>query len=169
VRLEQLGRMVAHELEGVAPFDEGDALGDQAFELDGLDLGAVLCALGAALGRLVVVEVALDPGDRAMEEVDEGPEEAGEIVLETGFAEHLSEDVEDVVQGRLAGLGVREEPVIGLVLVWSVAVEGQLVEQVGGGRLCRAGEVGFLPQAVVERAVLLVHRESVEAVVGRHV
>jgi hypothetical protein len=66
-RLEQLGRMVAYELEGVAPLDEGQALGDQAFELDRLDLGAVLFALGAALGVLVVVEVALDPVDRAME------------------------------------------------------------------------------------------------------
>ncbi len=57
----------------------------------------------------------------------------GEIVLQAGLAEHLGEDVEDVVQRRLAGLGVREEPVIGLVLVWSVTVERQLVEQVGGG------------------------------------
>src|SRR3546814_4353970 len=70
--LEELCRMVAQELEGIAPLDERQALGDQPLELDRADLGAVLLALGAALGVLVVVEAALDPVDLAMEEVDQG-------------------------------------------------------------------------------------------------
>ena len=54
--------MIADEFEGVAPFDQADALGDQAFELDRLDLGAVLLGLAAALRLLVAVEFALDRG-----------------------------------------------------------------------------------------------------------
>ncbi len=94
--------MVAHELEGVAPLDERHALVDQAFELGRSDLGAVLLALRPALRVLVVVEVALDPFDLAVEEVDEGPEEVREIV--PGLAERLPEDVEDVVERSLAGM-----------------------------------------------------------------
>jgi len=90
--------MVAHEPEGVAPLDERQSLVDQAFELDRPDLGAVL--------------LALHPVDLAMEEIDEGPEQVGEIILEAGLAECLPEDVEDVVQRCLAGMGLRQGPVI---------------------------------------------------------
>src|SRR3546814_6562451 len=58
---------------------------------------------------LVVVEAALDPVDLAMEEVDQGPEQVREIVLEPGLAQQLSEDVEDVVQRPFAGLRLRSE------------------------------------------------------------
>jgi hypothetical protein len=46
---EQLGRVIAEELEGVAALDQANALGDQALDLDRLDLGAVL--LRACRGR----------------------------------------------------------------------------------------------------------------------
>ena len=81
---KQLGGMVAAELEGVAALDQADALGGQAFELDGADLGAVLLELAAALGLLVGVELAFDALDLAVEQVDERPEQVVEIVLEPG-------------------------------------------------------------------------------------
>jgi hypothetical protein len=37
--------MVAAELEGVAALDQADALGGQAFEFDGANLGAILFEL----------------------------------------------------------------------------------------------------------------------------
>ena len=71
--LVELGGVVADEFEGVAAFDQADALIDQALELDRLDLGAVLLRLAAALGLLVPVELALDAVELAVEQVDERP------------------------------------------------------------------------------------------------
>lgn len=59
---EVLGGLIAHQLEGVAAFDEGLSLGDKAFDLDGLHLASILFALTSALRLLVVVELTLDPG-----------------------------------------------------------------------------------------------------------
>ena len=60
MRFELVGGGLAHELHGVAPFDEADAYADQPLEFDRFDLGAILLALAALLGVLVVVELALD-------------------------------------------------------------------------------------------------------------
>src|SRR5271166_6700140 len=43
----KLGGLVAHQLEGVAPFDQGGALGQQPFQLDRADFRAVLLFLAA--------------------------------------------------------------------------------------------------------------------------
>jgi hypothetical protein len=45
VVLELVGRLIAHQFERVASFDERLAFRRQAFQLDGLDLAAVLSAL----------------------------------------------------------------------------------------------------------------------------
>jgi len=74
--------MVAHEFERVAPLDQAEALGGQALELDRLDLGAVLFGLALALRLLVEIELAFDAGGLAVEQVDERPQQIGEIVLE---------------------------------------------------------------------------------------
>ena len=122
-----------------------DALGGQAFELDGFDLGAVLLALAAALRLLVVVELALDAVDGAVEEVDEGPEQVVEIGLEAGVGERRDERVEDVGERRLRRLGLGQRPRIGLVLEGAVAVELQLGEEVvGRGGGVRGLEVGVV-------------------------
>ena len=57
-------------LEDVATVDERRALGQQLLELDRADLGAVLVALAALLGLLVVVEAPGDTLAAAVEEVD---------------------------------------------------------------------------------------------------
>jgi hypothetical protein len=82
--LEQFGGVVAGEFEGVAPLDEAEALRDQALELDRFHLGAVLFGLALALRLLVDVELALDALGLAVEQVDERPQQIGEIVLEAG-------------------------------------------------------------------------------------
>ena len=71
MRLELVGGCFAHEFHGVAPFDEADAFADQPFEFDRLDLGAILFALAAFLGVLIVVELALDAKFGAVEEIGE--------------------------------------------------------------------------------------------------
>ena len=40
-----LGGLVAHQFEGVAAFDQGLALGEEALQFDGFDLAAILFAL----------------------------------------------------------------------------------------------------------------------------
>jgi hypothetical protein len=47
---EQIGGRVAHQLEGVAPLDQGRALGEQPLQLNRADLRAVLLGLGKRCG-----------------------------------------------------------------------------------------------------------------------
>ena len=101
------GGLVAQELEGVPSLDKRVALGRQSLQFDGADLRAVLGLLAAALRLLVVVELAFDAIDRAVEEVDRRPEERVEIGLEPRVGEGRDERVEDVGDGggRDARLG----------------------------------------------------------------
>ena len=70
---EQLADIVADKFEGVAAFDQSHALGDQAFELDRFDFGAVLFGLAAALRLFVVIEFAFDAVELAVEQIDKRP------------------------------------------------------------------------------------------------
>ena len=130
--LEQFGGVVADELEGVAALDQAQALGDQALELDRLDLGAVLFGLAAALRLLVDVELALDAVDLAVEQVDERPQEIGEIVLEAGAGQHGAEGLDHGVELALDGVGFGQRPRIGFVLAGAMAVKRKLVEKMRG-------------------------------------
>ena len=53
VRLEQVGGLVAHDLEGVASLDQRQPFGQQPLQLDRTDLRAVLVLLAPALRLLV--------------------------------------------------------------------------------------------------------------------
>src|SRR3546814_636535 len=90
--------MVAAELEGVAALDQPDALIDEALQLDRADLGTVLLELRAALCLLVGVEIALNAVDLAVEQVDEGPEQVVEVVLEPRVGQHRGEAVDDCAE-----------------------------------------------------------------------
>ena len=74
----------------------------------GADFRAVLFFLPALLGQLVGVEIAFDPVDRAVEEIDRRPEEIVEIGFEAGLRQRRNEGVEDVGDGAGARVGVRE-------------------------------------------------------------
>ena len=141
VRLEEVGGLVAHELEGVAALDIGDALGGEPFQLDGLDLRAVLLALARALRLLVAVEAAVDAVGGAVEEVDERPEQVVEVGFEPGVAEHAGEGVEDVGEAGPDHLVVGQRPRIGLVLMRTVAVQLQFEDDAVGRR---GGVVGLV-------------------------
>ena len=115
---------------------------DEAFELDRSHLRAVLLALRAALRDLVVVELALDPVELAMEGVHDAPEDVRQIVFEAGVAEKVLRGREDPDHGAAGLLGLRERSRIRVILVGAVAEERQLVEEVGrrrGGM--RLGEI----------------------------
>jgi len=71
--LEGLGGGVAERFEGVAAFDQTDALGGQALELDGAHLATVLFGLGTPLGLLVGVQRPVERADAAVESADDGP------------------------------------------------------------------------------------------------
>ena len=127
--------MVAEEFEGVAAFDQADALVDQAFELDRLDLGAVLLGLAAALRLLVAVELALDAVDLAVEQVDERPEEIGADRPRGGCRSAWRSKASTVASSwPCTRIGFGQRPRIGLVLAGAIAVECQLVEQMRGRR-----------------------------------
>jgi hypothetical protein len=70
VELEAIGGFVAEELHGVSALNQRLAFGRQAFQLDRADFGTVLLLLTATLRLFVVVELALDPADGPMEEID---------------------------------------------------------------------------------------------------
>ena len=94
--MPELGRgMVAHHVHAVPPFGQGQALGHQSLKLGGFHLGAVLLALEAALPLLVVIEIALDPGSRAVEEVDLAPEHFFEVGIAVRVLEPRLGDFND--------------------------------------------------------------------------
>ena len=128
---------VAEELHAVAALDEGEALGQEAFQLDRADFRAVLFLLAALLGVLVVVELALHAVAGTVEEIDRGPQEVCEVGLEARVRERRDERVEDVGDGDGDGVGFGQRSRIGLVLEWTVAMELELGEDVVGGRCVR--------------------------------
>ena len=126
--------MVAKELHAVAALDQRLPFGDEALELDRADFGAVLFLLAAPLRLLIVVELALDAGDGAVEEVDGRPEQLFEVGLEARVAQCGDERVEDVGDGAGDRLRLRQRPRIGFVAERPVAIELELVEDsVGRG------------------------------------
>ncbi|CEG10275.1 hypothetical protein BN961_03713 [Afipia felis] len=125
-----LGGLVAHQFEGGLAFDLCLALGDQALEIDRLHLAAVLFALGALLGLLVVVELAVDPFGGAMKDVHGRPEEIVEVGFEARVLQGHDQGVEDVGDRARDRVAVRQKPLIGFVGERPVAVELQFVEDV---------------------------------------
>ena len=155
--LEQAGGVIAAEFEGVAPFDQADALRGQPLELDRFDLGAVLFELALALRLLVGVELALDALGLAVEQIDEGPEQIVGVVLEAGAGEQGFERFGDGAEMALDGFVSGHRPRIGLVLSRPVAVQRQLVEQIRGRR---GGVVFGLGIAVGEGEGAVVRRHG---------
>ncbi len=170
---EQLGCAVAHELEGIAAFDEGQVLGQQPLQLDRSYLGAVLLALAALLPLLVAVERAFHPVARAMEQVDGGPEQVFQVGLETGVGQGGDQGAEDVGECRAHRALFRERARIGLVLERAVTVELEFGEERsgrGGGvrRLVepecleRSGWLCVVRQRLLEQGVVFIARERVQ-------
>ena len=152
MRLEQVGRLVAHDLESIAALDQRDALCRQPFQLDRLHLGAVLLVLAGTLRFLVAIEVACDAAGRPVEEIDRRPQQVFEIGLEPGVFEHAGEGFEDAGKSGVDRRLVGQRPRVRLVLVRPVSVHLQLEDDAVGGR---GGVKGL--EAVVEGKVL-VHR-----------
>ena len=124
--------LVAHQFEGVAAFDQRLPFGCQAFQFDGLHLGAVLFTLRALLGQLVVVEFALDPAGGAVEEVHSRPEQVFEVRFEASVGERHHEGVEDVGDAAGDDVAFGKRPRVGFVLERAVAVELEFVEDMVG-------------------------------------
>ena len=110
-------------------------------------------AWAAALRLLVAVEFALDAVELAVEQVDERPQEVGEIVFEPRAGQHGAQRFDRIVELGLHGIGFGQRPRIGFVLAGAIAVECQLVEQMrgrrGGGKFGIGVAVGEGEAAVV--------------------
>jgi hypothetical protein len=106
--------VVAEELHAVAALRQGDALIDEALELDGFHLGAVLLALALTLGLLVGVELTLDALGRAVKDVDGRPQQVAKVGLEAGIVEDESQGLEDAGDRVLDGVIFGQRPRIGL-------------------------------------------------------
>ena len=129
--LVEVARSLGDEFERVAALQEREALGDVPLQLDRFHLGAVILALLALLRLLVVVELALDPLDGAVEHVDHAPEHVLGVVLQPGVGEGRDQRVVDVDHVGLDAMRLGERAVVGIVLVGPVAEELHLVEEVG--------------------------------------
>ena len=70
VAREVVGCLVAEIFHAVTPLDQRHALGSETLEFDRADFGAILVALAAPLRLFVVVELAFDALDAAMEQID---------------------------------------------------------------------------------------------------
>ncbi len=114
---------------------------DQAFELDGFDLRAILFALEALLRLLVIVEFAVGPLDGAVERIDGGPEEIVEVGIEARIGHGGDQGVEDVGDGAFDDAVFRHGPGIGFVFGGPVAVELKLLRNLVGRR---CGVFGFV-------------------------
>ena len=132
VLLVTLGALVTHQLEGVAAFDQRDALGGEALQLDRLDLGAILLLLAALLRQLVIVQLALDPLDGAMEEVDRRPEQVLEVGFDPGVGQRHDQRIEDVGDGAGDMVAFGERPWIWIVREGSPAIELEFGEDMVG-------------------------------------
>jgi hypothetical protein len=130
--LELIGGLVAHQLEGVASLDQRLALRRQAFQLDGLDLTAILFPLRALLRQLVVVEFALDPVDGAVEDVHHRPEQVLEVGFEARVGQRHHEGVEDVGDAARENVRFGKRPGVGLIVEGPVAIELEFVEDLVG-------------------------------------
>ena len=151
--------------KAVAPFEEVLALVEQPFEFDRLELGAVLLGLAAPLRLLVVVEIALDAVDLAVEEVDDRPEQVGQIFLEARVGQHRAEGVEDFGELGLRPFRLRQRPRIGLVLAGAVTVEREVVEDMRGRRSGVMFVVGVGVEAGEQGVVC--HVRVLSAAIGR--
>jgi hypothetical protein len=69
-----------------------------------------------------------------VEQVDERPQEIGEIVLEASAGQHGAAAFDHGVELGLDGVGFRQRPRIWLVLADAMAVEGKLIKQMRGRR-----------------------------------
>src|SRR5712671_720648 len=130
--LVEIGGVIAEELHGLAALDEGEALCEQAFELDRADFRAVLLLLAALLGALVVVEFALDAAGGAMEQVDGRPQQVVEIRFEASVTQRCDQGIEDVDDRALDNACLGQRARIGLILERTPAVELELGEDVCG-------------------------------------
>ena len=120
--------MVAEQFHAVATLDRRPPFNYEALDLHRPDLRAVLFLLAAALSLLIVVELALDAGSAAVEEIDSRPEQVLEVGLEASVAQCGDEGVEDVGEGACTGLRERQWPRIGFVLARPIAIKLKLGE-----------------------------------------
>jgi hypothetical protein len=93
VVLELVGGLVAEELHAAAALDDGQALGDEAFQFDRADFRAVRFLLAALLGDLVVVKLAVRPIGSAVKDVDGRPEEIPQVGFEVRVAERRDQRI----------------------------------------------------------------------------
>ena len=165
------GGLVAKELHRVAALDGALPFAGEPLEFDGADFRAVLFLLPALLRLLVGVEVAFDPVDRAVEEIDRGPEEVVEVGLEARLRQRRDEGVENVGDRSGGGAGFRQGPRVGFVGEGAIAEELQFAEKMGGGgRGPRGLEVRFGSREghvgspfVMDRAFRGLHRRDKRA------
>src|SRR4029077_12594302 len=106
----------------------------EAFKLYRADLRAVLLLLALTLLLLVIVELAFDPSDRAVEEIDGRPEQIFEVVFEASVCERTDNRIEDVCDGAGNRVGLWQRSRIRRIRDGTVAVELEFGEDMIGRR-----------------------------------
>ncbi|KAJ8137397.1 hypothetical protein OY671_009390, partial [Metschnikowia pulcherrima] len=138
-----VGGSVTHELEAVAPFDQGQPSGDQVLQLDGFDLAAISFTSGAFSRSLVAVEFALDPVGGAVEDVDGRPEEIVEVGFEAAVSQGEGQGVKDVRDRAGDDSGFGQGARIGFVVEGAPAVESKFSENMESAKASSAGAAAW--------------------------
>ncbi len=122
--------LVAHQLERISSLNETLPLGGKTFQLYGFYLGAILFALTAALRLLIVVQRALDPGGRPVEQIDSRPEEIIEIGFKPRVGQRDDQGIENIRDRAGGCVTFGKWPWIRLILEWPVSIELEFGEDV---------------------------------------
>ena len=91
-----------------------------------------MLGLPLALGLFVEIELALDAVGLAVKEIDERPQQIGEILFEPCPGQHRAEGFDHGAELAADGIGLRQRARIGLVPAGAMAVKGKLVEKMRG-------------------------------------
>ena len=127
--------MVAEEFEGVAALDQRQPQRDQPLEFDRANFRAVLFRLRTALRGFIVIQFATDAFRFAVEEIDEGPQEVGEIGFETGVEKEARQSLDDRLERKRCGVTGGQGTRIRLFVEGSIAMQSEFIEKVRGRRL----------------------------------
>lgn len=131
MHFELVGGSLAHIFQSIATFDQPRSFAQQTFKFDRAHFRTTLLPLGLLLGVFIVVKLALQLSAGTMEHVGERPAQIFEIRLQPGVEHSRNQRIEHIGDGAGDHALVRQRSWIGFVGKGTVAIKGQLIEQMG--------------------------------------
>ncbi len=111
---------------------QAEALGEKSFELDGPNLRTVLFLLGFALPVFIIIQLALDAVDLAVEDVDHRPQDVLQVGFKPRVAERPRDHIKNIRQRAAERIAVGQGAGVWLVLMGTPALHLQFLKDAGG-------------------------------------